>query len=211
MFKFCVSNDVSFTYFGFLKVAYIFWDTRYYPLVAICSIVFSKSQRDEYEEYHGISRLNSGSVIGGDETAVYPHTSMCYARMFAEGIAVCPNAIFFLLHSDANPQNYGLVLACFSLSCNPGAISLSRVAIHMESENHAVSSPPLKLPGWTRAITGTTSESFCKAIWQRSWGAFQFCDSALTTLNMSRGAQNRTFDLLWPKQFMLGYISSNLS
>ena len=44
-------------------------------------------------------------------------------------------------------KNYGLVLACFSLSCNPGAVSLNCAAIHLESEKtHAVSSAPLKLP-----------------------------------------------------------------
>ena len=36
--------------------------------------------------------------------------------------------------------NCGLVLACFSLSFNPGAISLSRVAFHIECEKHAVPS-----------------------------------------------------------------------
>ena len=48
--------------------------------------------------------------------------------------AMRPNAIFFSQHCGAKPQNYGIVLACFSLSCNPGAISLSRVAFHMGSE-----------------------------------------------------------------------------
>ena len=47
-----------------------------------------------------------------------------------------------LLHCGPKPQNYGLVLACFFLSCNPGA-SLSRVAFHVESEKHASSSAPL--------------------------------------------------------------------
>ena len=58
---------------------------------------------------------------------------------------VRPNAIFFLLHCGATPQNYGLILACFSLSCNTGAMSLSHVVFHMESVKHAVSSPPLEL------------------------------------------------------------------
>ena len=47
--------------------------------------------------------------------------------------AMRPNTIFFLLHGGAKPQNYGLVLTCFSLSCNPGAMSC--VAFHMVSEN----------------------------------------------------------------------------
>ena len=50
--------------------------------------------------------------------------------------AVRPNTIFFLLHCGAKPQNYGLVLTCFSLSCNLGPISLSRVSFIMESEKH---------------------------------------------------------------------------
>ena len=52
---------------------------------------------------------------------------------------MCSYAILFLLLCGAKLQNYGLVLACFSLSCSPGAISLNRVAFHMESEKHAVS------------------------------------------------------------------------
>ena len=52
--------------------------------------------------------------------------------------AMRSNAIFFLLHCGAKHQNYDLVLACFSLLCNPNAINLSRVAFHMESEKHAI-------------------------------------------------------------------------
>ena len=58
--------------------------------------------------------------------------------------ALRSGAIFFLLHCGAKPQNYGLVLDFFSLSCNLGAINLSRVAFYMESEKHAVSSAFLK-------------------------------------------------------------------
>ena len=57
------------------------------------------------------------------------------------------NAIFFLLRCGAKPQNYDLVLTCFFLSCNLGAMRLSYVPFHMESEKHAVSSPLLKFPG----------------------------------------------------------------
>ena len=32
--------------------------------------------------------------------------------------AMWPNFIFFLLHCGGNPPNYGLILACFCLSCN---------------------------------------------------------------------------------------------
>ena len=71
-----------------------------------------------------------------------------------------PDAIFFLLHCGAKPQNYGLVLACFSLSCNPDAIGLSRVAFHMESEKQAVPSPLLKLP----AIDPFTESNFLSLI-----------------------------------------------
>ena len=60
-----------------------------------------------------------------------------------------PNAISFLLHYGAKLENYGLVLTCFSLSCYPSAVSLSRVAFHMEFEKYAVSSPLLKLPELT--------------------------------------------------------------
>ena len=55
-------------------------------------------------------------------------------------------ATIALLHCGVKPQNYSLVLACFSLTCNLGAISLSRVVFHMESEKHAVLTPPLKVP-----------------------------------------------------------------
>ena len=55
--------------------------------------------------------------------------------------AMLPNDLFFLLHCGARPQNYGLVLACCSLSRNPDAIRLSRVAFHMESENTPFVSP----------------------------------------------------------------------
>ena len=58
---------------------------------------------------------------------------------------MCPNVIFFLLH-----PNYDLVLACFSLACNPGA---SHIAFHMEFEKRAVLSPPLKLPGVKIPVT----------------------------------------------------------
>ena len=66
-------------------------------------------------------------------------------RCLKKATPLCPNAIFFLLHCGAKPPNYCLVLTCFSLSCNPGAVRLSRMAFQMESEKHAVSSPPLKL------------------------------------------------------------------
>ena len=49
--------------------------------------------------------------------------------------ALRPNAISFLLQCGTKLPKLVLVLACFFLSCNPGAISLSRVAFHMESEN----------------------------------------------------------------------------
>ena len=61
---------------------------------------------------------------------------MCCARVSGEShrytpVWACmrPNAIFFLLQCGAKPQNYGLVLACSSLSCNPGALNLSRNCI----------------------------------------------------------------------------------
>ena len=69
-------------------------------------------------------------------------------RIFAQYNVLCVGVChFFLLHCGAKPQSYGLVLVCFSLSCNPGAISLRRVAFHMESHKHAVSSSSLKHPG----------------------------------------------------------------
>ena len=58
---------------------------------------------------------------------------MC--RCLQKATIMHPNAIFFLLHFGAKPQNYGLILTCFSPWCDPGAISLSDVAFHMESEN----------------------------------------------------------------------------
>ena len=100
--------------------------------------------------------FRAGSFRSEDETAAYSRIAMCYAQVSAETTSMRLNAILILLHCSTKPQNYGLVLACFSLSCNLGAITLSRVAFHMESEKHAVSSPPLKLPGLEQ-IHGSTS------------------------------------------------------
>ena len=70
--------------------------------------------------------------------------AMC--RCLKKATTMRPKAIVFLLQCGAKSQNYGHVLACFSLSCNLGAISPSRVAFHIESEKNAISSPPLKFP-----------------------------------------------------------------
>ena len=77
----------------------------------------------------------------------YIRALQCAIRGYPQkATAMRLNAIFFLLHCGAKSQNYGLVLACFSLSCNPGTVSLSRAAFHIESEKYAASSPLLKLP-----------------------------------------------------------------
>ena len=86
-----------------------------------------------------------GSFSGGDETV---RALQCAMRgCLQKATVMFPNAIFFLLHCGSKPQNCGLALACFSLLYNPGAKSLSHAAFHMKSEQHAVSSPTLKLLG----------------------------------------------------------------
>ena len=60
--------------------------------------------------------------------------------------------VIVLLHCGAKPPGYGIVLSCFSLWCNPGAISLSHVAFHMESEKQDVSSAPLRLSGQSNLL-----------------------------------------------------------
>ena len=76
---------------------------------------------------------STGSFRGEDETAIYSHTAMCHAQVSEE--SHCYESERHFLFAALWGQNYGLFLDCFSLSCNPGAISLSRIAFHMESEN----------------------------------------------------------------------------
>ena len=91
--------------------------------------------------------------------------------------AMSPNAIFFLLHCGTKPQMYGLVLVCFSLSCNLGTISLSRVTFHVESEKHAVSSPPLKHPAckfdWSKTFRVT--QVSCVKLLDSAFNVFFCC------------------------------------
>ena len=90
---------------------------------------------------------------GGDQGDLAGETKRPYIcalqcpmrRCLRKATAMRPNAIFFLLHFGAKPQNYGFGLAHFSLSCILNAISLSRIVFHMESEKHTVSFPMLKL------------------------------------------------------------------
>ena len=87
-------------------------------------------------------------ALAGETKRTYIHAMQCaMCWCLQKATAMRPNTIFFLLHFGAKPQNYGFVLACFSLWCNLGAICLSRIAFHIESEKYAVSSPLLKLPG----------------------------------------------------------------
>ena len=79
--------------------------------------------------------------FSGEMKRPYIRTLQCDMRGCLQKATMRPDAIL-LLHS----QKFDLVLGCFSLSRNPGSISLSCAAYHMESEKHAVSSPPLKLP-----------------------------------------------------------------
>ena len=74
--------------------------------------------------------------------------------------AMSPNAILFLLHRGTKSQNYGLV--------SPSCVSLSRVAFQVESEKHAVSSPPLKVPVPHRRKSSLLS----------SFPKHSFCDGA---------------------------------
>ena len=92
-------------------------------------------------------RVEQGS-LAGETKLPYIRTLQCAMHGCLKKATVTrSDAIFFLLHCGAKPPNYGLILASFSLACNLGTISLSRVAFHMESEKRAVSSPPLlKLP-----------------------------------------------------------------
>ena len=90
--------------------------------------------------------ISSQGALAGEAKRSHIRALQCAMRAcLQKATTMRPNAIFFLLHCGPKPQNYGLVLASFPLLCNPGAISLSRVAFHMESENTFLS-PPLKLP-----------------------------------------------------------------
>ena len=76
------------------------------------------------------------TLAGEDEMAGYSHTAMWYAGCLQKATAMPPN------------DDCGRVLACFSLSCNPGTISLSCLTYYnyMESEKRSASSPPFKVP-----------------------------------------------------------------
>ena len=70
--------------------------------------------------------------LAGDTKQPYIRALQCTMRgCLQKATAIHPDAIFFMLHCGAKLLNYGLILTCFSLSCNQGAISLSRVAFHM--------------------------------------------------------------------------------
>ena len=56
---------------------------------------------------------HQGALAG--ET-VYSHVQCIMRWCLQKAIAMRPNAIFFSLHCGAKLPNYGLVLACFSLS-----------------------------------------------------------------------------------------------
>ena len=47
--------------------------------------------------------------------------AMC--RCLQKATAMRADAIFFLLHCGAKLENCDLIVVCFSLSCNPGAIN----------------------------------------------------------------------------------------
>ena len=93
-------------------------------------------------------------LLAGETKRPYIPALQCVMHgCLKKASAMRPNAIFDLLHYGAKPQNYGLILACFSLSCYLGAVSLSCAAFHMESEIYAISSSPLKLHGPNWPIT----------------------------------------------------------
>ena len=69
-------------------------------------------------------RLYQGA-LAWETKRLYIRALQCAIRGCLEiATAVRPNTIFFFLHCGTKPLNYGLVLACFSLSCNPGATGL---------------------------------------------------------------------------------------
>ena len=81
-------------------------------------------------------RTLAGGGGGGGTKQPYIRALQCAMRgCLKKATALRPNAISFLLQCGTKLPKLVLVLACFFLSCNPGAISLSRVAFHMESEN----------------------------------------------------------------------------
>ena len=87
-------------------------------------------------------------IIVGKTKRKYIRAMQCaMGGCLQKATALHPNAIFFFFALLRQAPKLWPVLNCFSISCNPGAISLSHVAFHMESERHAVSSPQLKLPG----------------------------------------------------------------
>ena len=110
---------------------------------------------------------NQGALAGETEQA-YICALQCVMRgCLQKAFTMGPNAIFFLLHCGAKPQSYGLVLTCFSLLCNPGALSLTYAAFHIQSEKHAVSSPSLKLPAYNVRVS-TLPDNSKFVLWRMS-------------------------------------------
>ena len=93
------------------------------------------------KQYHS----DEGALAGTRNSRIFAHCNVLGADV-QKATTMRLNAILFLLHCGAKPPDCGLILAFFSLSCNWGAISVNRVALYIESEKYAVSSPPLKLP-----------------------------------------------------------------
>ena len=91
---------------------------------------------------HHSCKFTLGSFSGEDKTAIYSRTAMCYACVTAESHRYAPQFHFLFVALWSHTPNYGCILACFSLLCNPATIGLRRVAFHMEFEKKT----PFRLP-----------------------------------------------------------------
>ena len=78
-----------------------------------------------YSNFGTSTGFDQGGVSGEDASTDFGALQCAMRGCLQKAIAVRPNTILFLLHCGAKPSNYGLVLACFSLSCNPNVISLN--------------------------------------------------------------------------------------
>ena len=113
-------------------------------ILPVCGAKYSTSQ--EYPAVFCTTLCLHQGVLTRETKRPYIR-ELQYAMCLQKATAMCPNAIFFCCIVATNHKTMASFSLVFSISYNPGAISLSRVAFHMESEKHDVLSPPLKLLG----------------------------------------------------------------
>ena len=120
----------------FCKSVFILWtDKNWVKKCKQCEIEAPSNCDLRHRPTHGRLVGMDQETLEGEMKGPYIRKLQCAVRAFLQkAVAVRSYAIFFPLYCGTKPQNYGLVLACFSLSCNPGAMSLSSVAFHMDSD-----------------------------------------------------------------------------